>query len=376
MKKVMLLGAGLVGKAMAIDLCRSYRVTAVDRNPDALRSLSQNHPIETVEADLAQPEIIRSLVEDQELLLGAVPGFMGFQTLQAVIAAGKDIVDISFFPEDPFALDALAKQKGVTAVVDCGVAPGMSNLIIGHHLQSMVVDRFECLVGGLPQQRTWPFEYKAPFSPLDVIEEYLRPARLVEHGVLVSKPALSEAERVNLAPVGTLEAFNTDGLRTLLKTVTVPNMKEKTLRYPGHCQLMQNLRDSGFFSAEPIMVNGALVAPREMTSRLLLPQWQLEEGEKEFTIMRIIVEGPAESGRLQHLYNLYDVYDPETRTSSMARTTGYTATAAARLILDGLFKRTGICPPEYIGAEPVCFQRIMTDLEERNILYRHEQVGT
>ena len=284
MKKVMLLGAGLVGKAMAIDLCRSYRVTVVDRNPDALRSLSQNHPIETVEADLAQPGIIRSLVKDQELLLGAVPGFMGFQTLQAVIAAGKDIVDISFFPEDPFALDALAKQKGVTAVVDCGVATGMSNLIIGHHLQSMVVDRFECLVGGLPQHAPGLSNTRPPSPLLDVIEEYLRPARPIEHGVLVSKPALSEAERVNLAPVGTLEAFNTDGLRTLLKTVTVPNMKEKTLRYPGHCQLIQNLRDSGFFSAEPIMVNGALVAPREMTSRLLLPQWQLEEDEKEFPL--------------------------------------------------------------------------------------------
>lgn len=373
MKKIMLLGAGMVGKAMAIDLCRDYEVTAVDKDPAALLPLQEGHPIRALTADLARPAAIPALVAGQDLVLGAVPGFMGYRTLEAVLNAGVNCVDISFFPEDPFGLDALAKSRGLTAVVDCGVAPGMSNLIIGYHQRSMTIERFECLVGGLPQRRDWPFEYKAPFSPLDVIEEYLRPARLVENGRIVTRPALSEPELVSLAPVGTLEAFNTDGLRTLLQTAGIPWMKEKTMRYPGHCQLMKILRETGFFSDEPLPVNGALISPREMTSRILLPLWKLGEAEKEFTIMRVILEGEAAGKPRRHLYHLYDAFDEATRTSSMARTTGYTATAAARLVLEGRFTRQGICPPEYLGAEAGCFEAILADLAERRVLYAHEE---
>ncbi|HPR87052.1 MAG TPA: saccharopine dehydrogenase C-terminal domain-containing protein [bacterium] len=373
MKKIMVLGAGMVGKAMAIDLCHESAVTAVDKDPAALAALKTGSPLETITADLADTGRIAALVAGQDLVIGAVPGFMGYRTLQTVIAAGVDCVDISFFPEDPFGLDALAQEKGVTAVVDCGVAPGMSNLIIGYHQRSMTIDRFECLVGGLPMQRDWPFEYKAPFSPLDVIEEYLRPARLVENGQIVTRPALSEPELVTFPPAGTLEAFNTDGLRTLLKTAGIPNMKEKTLRYPGHIQLMKILRETGFFSDTPVSVQGTMVAPREVTSRLLLPLWHLEEGEKEFTVMRILLEGSTPAGRSIHLYSLYDVYDEPSRTSSMARTTGYTATAAARLVLEGHFNRKGICPPEYIGAAAGCFERILADLAARHVLYTHKE---
>ena len=373
MKKIMLLGAGLVGKAMAIDLCRDFHVTAVDSKSAALQELQQRHSLETITADLASAGTIKELVRDQDLIIGALPGFIGYKALEAVIAAGKNCVDISFFPEDPFGLDQLAQKKGVTAVVDCGVAPGMSNLVIGHHQRTMTIEAFECLVGGLPQQRLWPFEYKAPFSPLDVIEEYLRPARLVEHGRIVIKPALSEPELVDLEPVGTLEAFNTDGLRSLLHTTAIPNMREKTMRYPGHCQLMKILRESGFFSEEPITVPGGQVAPREVTSRLLLPLWQLGEEEREFTIMRITLSGRDQEGAVRHIYHLYDQYDAATRTSSMARTTGYTATAAARLLLSGHFQRPGICPPEFIGAEGDCFVRIRADLAAHGVHYRHEE---
>ena len=373
MKKIMVLGAGLVGRAMAIDLCRDHEVTSVDIHADALARLAAEHPIRTVTADLGRKEAITSLAAGQDLVIGALPGVMGYRALEAVISAGVNCIDISFFPEDPFGLDGMAKAGGVTVVTDCGVAPGMSNLIIGHHQRSMRIDSFECLVGGLPKKRTWPFEYKAPFSPLDVIEEYLRPARLMENGRIVTKPALSEPELVELEPVGTLEAFNTDGLRTLLTTANIPDMREKTLRYPGHCQLMRILREAGFFSDEPIPVGGAMVSPREVTSRLLLPQWQLGEEEIEFTIMRITLEGEEGGRRLRHIYRLYDTYDPATRTSSMARTTGYTATAAARLVLEGRFVRKGISPPEYLGAEGECFERIMADLGRHSVRYTHEE---
>ncbi len=369
MEKVLVLGAGMVGRAMAIDLCTSYEVTAADINGPVLQHLAKEHPVKTVKADLSKADVIAQLVPEYDLVVGAVPGHMGYSMLKTVIECGKNIVDISFFPEDPFDLDELARQKNVTAVVDCGVAPGMSNLLLGYHAAHMQISDFTCLVGGLPRRRTWPFEYKAPFSPIDVIEEYLRPARLVENGVIVTRPALSEPELVDLEPVGTLEAFNTDGLRSLLRTMNIKNMKEKTMRYPGHIEIMRIFRETGFFSSEPVLINGAMVTPLDVTAKLLLPKWHLKEEEEEFTIMRITISG-LENGRPRTIaYSLFDTYHAATRISSMARTTGYTATAAVHLLLDGDFTRRGICPPEYIGAEPCCTEKMLAYLKAREIHY-------
>jgi lysine 6-dehydrogenase len=256
MGKVIVLGAGLVGKAIAIDLSAQHDVISVDINADNLRKLKSHPAIRTTEMDLSSPESIREAISDYDLVIGALPSSMGFQTLKTVIEAGKNTVDISFLPEDPFQLDDLAKEKDVTAIVDCGVAPGMSNMILGYHNQKMKIERFDCMVGGLPANPEWPYKYKAPFSPMDVLEEYTRPARTIENGKVVVKPALSELESIEFDQVGSLEAFNTDGLRTLLTTMRIPFMRERTLRYPGHAALMKILNETGFFKKEPITIGG------------------------------------------------------------------------------------------------------------------------
>lgn len=370
MNKVILLGAGLIGKAIAIDLAQKRQVTAVDVNAQNLKKLAAYPSIQTRQMDLSNPEDIGEVISDYDLVIGALPSFMGFRTLKAVIEAGKNIVDISFLPEDPFELDDIAQKKNVTAVVDCGVAPGMSNMILGYHNSKMKVERFDCMVGGLPVTRSLPFQYKAPFSPIDVLEEYTRPARLVEQGKMVVRPALSEPEMVEFDQIGTLEAFNTDGLRSLLKTVKIPFMRERTLRYPGHAALMRTLRESGFLSKEPIEIDGKKVRPVDLTARLLFPKWKLEENEEEFTVMRIEIEGTENGRQKKVVYDLLDRYDKETRTSSMARTTGYTCTAVANLILDGQFRRKGISPPEFVGAEEGCFEKVMEYLRKRKIDYQ------
>ena len=368
MKQIVVLGAGMVGSAIAADLCREYRVTAVDASRERVEALAAEHPLTGEVADLSRAEIVQSVVREADLVIGAVPGFMGFAALQAIIEAGKNVVDISFFGEDPFALDALARDHGVTAVVDCGVAPGLSNMVLGYHAQRMTVEAFRCLVGGLPAVRTWPWQYKAPFSPIDVLEEYTRPARLVEHGAIVTRPALSEPELVEFAQIGTLEAFNTDGLRSLLVTMSqVPNMAEKTLRYPGHIDLVRALRESGFLSQEPISAGGRQVRPIDLTAALLFQQWRLGRGEPEFTALEIRVRGQEGGTPREYVYRLLDRTDERTGTSSMARTTGYTCTAAARLVLEGLFTQVGICPPEYVGADGTCFERVLADLAARGV---------
>lgn len=369
MKKITVLGAGRVGAAMAADLAPDFEVTAVDTSAAALDRLRARCRVETAQADLADARAVQARIAGVDLVIGAVPGFMGYKTLEAVLEAGKSVVDISFFPEDAFGLDDLAKQRGVVAVVDCGVAPGMSNLIVGYWAGRMNITSLECMVGGLPVIRTKPFEYKAPFSPVDVLEEYTRPARHVVNGQVVVRPALSDPELVEFDKVGTLESFNTDGLRSLLKTVSIPNMTEKTLRYPGHIALIRALKDAGFFATAPIDVNGQQVVPFDVTARVLFDSWKLGETEDEFTVGRIIIAG-EENGRPRRIvYDLFDRYDPKTGASSMARTTGYVCTAVARLVLDGRYQRKGISPPEFVGQESGCLDAVLAYLRARHVDY-------
>ncbi|MCX6564993.1 MAG: saccharopine dehydrogenase family protein [Candidatus Aminicenantes bacterium] len=371
--KIIVLGSGLVGAPTALDLAADprFEVAVADRDPAAFDRLAGHLKIKTVRIDLSDPETVTNLAADYDLALSAVPGFMGFQTLKAVIAAGKSVVDIAFFPEDPFLLRDQALSKNVTAVVDCGVAPGMSNLLVGH-VDSLLEETRSVLiyVGGLPEIREWPYEYKAVFSPADVLEEYVRPARYIQNGALVVKPALSEPELLEFPGIGTLEAFNTDGLRTLARTISAPNMKEKTLRYPGHIEKMAMLRETGFFSSETIEVGGVRVRPLDVTSRLLFPKWKLREGEADLTVMKVVVEGRRGGEALRYTYDLLDRHNPATSVHSMARTTGYTASCALRMLAGGLFEDKGIIPPEFIGRRPDCVKFMLDGLRERGVIYR------
>lgn len=373
MKKVIVLGAGLIGKTIAIDLCRKYDVTCADLNLAPLESISKHHPVKFVICNFKDSIALKQLIQPFDLVIGSVPGFMGFETLKHIIEAGKNVVDISFFPENALELDALAKKNNVTAVVDCGVAPGMCNVIAGYHNKQKKLISYECLVGGLPVVREWPYEYKAVFSPIDVIEEYTRPARYIENSKLIIREALSDAEYLNFEGVGTLESFNTDGLRSLADTMPhVPDMKEKTLRYPGHIQLMAVLRETGFFDKKEIEVNGNKISPLEFTSKLLFPKWKMKQGEEDFTIMRVTVANEEE----KFVYTLLDRFDRETQTTSMARTTGYTCTAAATLVLENKFTRKGVNPPEYVGEDATCFEAMLKYLAERNVHYKKEIIIT
>jgi saccharopine dehydrogenase-like NADP-dependent oxidoreductase len=371
--KIAVLGAGMVGRTIAVDLADRHDVYSFDRDETALQLLHQKAlKVTTHQADLSDLSSFPSLLKDMELVITAVPGFMGFRTLEAVIRCGKPVVDISFFPEDALQLNELAQSKGVTVVTDCGVAPGMGNLILGRYNEEMKVNRFECYVGGLPAIRKKPFEYKAPFSPVDVIEEYTRPARQMETGRIVTKPALSDRSLMDFEGIGTLEAFNTDGLRSLLYTMAhIPDLKEQTLRYPGHIDLIQALQLAGFFSEEKMeLAGGQQIRPIDFSSALLFRQWKLGEEEAEFTVMRVIVEGEKENRPMRVEYNLLDQYDPTTKTSSMSRTTGYTCTAVAELVATGQFSQHGVFPPERVGSHKNCFEFILRYLTNRGVNWK------
>jgi lysine 6-dehydrogenase len=363
MANIIVLGAGLVGGVMAKDLSMQHEVTSIDISQNNLNKLNG---VKTICADISDKKTLQDLIKDFDLVVGAVPGFMGYKMMKDVIEAGKNIVDISFYPEDPFGLDELAKEKGVVAVMDCGVAPGMGNIIFGHHDLKMEITDYECLVGGLPEKREWPYEYQAVFSPIDVIEEYIRPARYVQNSHRITKEALSDTELIEFDEIGTLESWNSDGLRSLIKTMAhIPNMIEKTLRYPGCVEYLKVLRESGFFSYQEIEVNGTMIRPVDMTAKLLFPKWEMKPGDKDFTIMRIIMKGTEDGEEVSYQYNLLDRYQDD--TISMARTTGFTCTAVANLVVTGKYDRTGISPPEYLGGH---FESVKNYLAERGVEYK------
>jgi saccharopine dehydrogenase-like NADP-dependent oxidoreductase len=362
---IAVLGAGMVGSAIALDLAKDHTVTSFDLEAENLNELkSRNAEIQTAGADLSQFSGYKDWFSPFDMVVTAVPGFMGYKALEAVINSGKDVVDISFFPEDALQLDRLAKQKDVTAITDCGVAPGISNLILGRHNEEMKIRSFECYVGGLPLNPKPPFYYKAPFSPVDVIQEYIRPARIMENGKIVTKPALSERELIQFDEVGELEAFNTDGLRSLIYSMKhIPDMKEKTLRYPGHLDIIIALQQAGFFDTTKLRIDQVDISPLDFTSKILVKEWKPAAEEEEFTVLKVIIKGKGKSVE----YNFFDRYDAATKTSSMARTTGYSCTAAVNLIAKGMFKEKGVFPPELVGKNKNCFDFVMKYLKERNV---------
>lgn len=368
--KIVVLGGGRVGGAIVRDLVAEddVDVLVVDLDPVALEKMTQVGA-DGVVADLSKPETVSKAVSDADLVVGAVPGFMGYRTVERVLAEGRPIVDISMFPEDAFGLEDRARDAGVSCLFDCGVAPGLSNVILGRTEAELDdTDSYICFVGGLPKERVWPWEYKAPFSPADIIQEYVRPARMRREGREVTEPALSAVELIHVPGVGSLEAFYTNGLRSLLRTAKTPNMVEKTLRYPGHAVRMRILREAGFFSDEQVQAASGTVRPRDVTEALLFDEWTFDEGEEDITVMRIVIEGTKDGQRVRHTWDMIDQYNVKTDTMSMARTTGYTCTGMVRLLASGLWSEPGLIPPERIGANAECFEALRSHLKRRGVL--------
>ncbi len=379
MKKILVLGCGLVGGPIALDLSadNNFEVSIADIDGEKLQNI-RTKDIKTIKADLSSQETVIGLVHDFDYAVNATPGFMGFNSLKSCILSGTDTIDIAFYPENPADLNQLATDKNVRVICDIGVAPGMSNLLSGYAASKLdSIESLKIFVGGLPKVRTQPWEYKAVFSPTDVIEEYTRTARVIENNEVVGKEPLTEIEHLEFDNIGTLEAFNSDGLRSLLWSIKAKNMYEKTLRYPGYAAKIKLLSENGFFDTKKTDFNNTSLSPLEMTSRILFDQWKLKKNEIDLTVMRIIAEGVKDGKKLRHSFELYDELDKETGIHSMARTTGYTASVALRMIDRGLYTKAGICFPEHLGSNKHIVDFMLNGLKDRNITYslKTEEAG-
>lgn len=368
---ILILGCGLVGRAIAHDLSQdaNFNVTVADIDEISLKKLNSKK-IKTIQTNLLDENNLRELLNDAEMAINAVPGAIGFKTLQTIIRSGTNVVDIAFYAEDFLQLNELALQNNVTAICDMGVAPGMSNLLAAYLAWKLdKADNVKIMVGGLPKIRKAPYEYSATFSPSDLVEEYTRPARIVVNGKMLAKPALSDVENVHIEGLGTLEAFNSDGLRSLIQTLDVPDMAEKTLRYPGHVSKVMNLIEGGFFDEKTMIIGGNEIKPVDVTARLLFKKLDVENGEEDVTVMKIIAEGTKDGKPTRVWCELFDHYDTENMIHSMARTTGYTATVTARLLAKGIIRQKGIIAPEFLARDEKIVRSLLDGLEMKGVVY-------
>jgi len=366
------LGAGLVGSVIARDLAEDVEVLLVDRDEGALGRARERCPSLAVQqADVREASTWLDRAQRADVVVGALSSELGHAALETLVEAGCAVVDIAFFDRDARELDAQARATGARVVFDMGLAPGMSNILAVDAAGRLdEVEDVEIVVGGVPKQPRPPFFYKAAFSPRDVLEEYTRPARVVEAGRVVERPALSSERFVEFEGRGVFSCFLTDGLRSLAGSGLAPNMRERTLRHCEHTPLMRFLRDAGFFSADPALLpGGGSIRPLDATAAIVLPAWRYEEGEADLTLFRVTAQGRRDGSPAQVVWELDDEYDPVSRTTSMARTTAFPAAVVARLLASGAISEAGVHPPEALADTPRIVEQLLREQRERGVEY-------
>ncbi|MDD4160001.1 MAG: saccharopine dehydrogenase C-terminal domain-containing protein, partial [Synergistaceae bacterium] len=297
--KAVQIGCGLVGSIIANDMSSSgFDVTVADMNEKVLNNLRSNNPkLDVIVASCTDEESLPKILKDADIVTAGVPGKLGHKMMETVIRSGKNLCDISFMPEDFEELDGLAKEYDVTVIPDIGVAPGMSNFLVGRGAALLdEVENAVIYVGGIPHKAVPPFNYQITWSAADVIEEYTRPARYITNYQPDVIEAMGDLNEKEFPSVGRLETFITDGLRSLMKNVKARNMQERTMRWPGHVEQMRILRDMGLFDEEKRMLGGFEVVPRDIACDLLFPMWKMdpEKGDRDLTVMQIEVSGYKE----------------------------------------------------------------------------------
>jgi saccharopine dehydrogenase-like NADP-dependent oxidoreductase len=367
--KILVIGCGNIGFVAARDLAENLPSTEVvladvDKvrvSEAAFRINRQN--VSWIRLDASNKTELTSTLKDFDLAVGALPGSMGYQVCKAAIAAKTDLVDVSYMPEDVMTLNKDASRAGVSLLPDYGMSPGLGNILAGHAISKLdSVESVHMLNGGLPEKPLAPLGYVITWSVNDLIDMYNRKVNIVKSGKTVQVEPLSGLEEIEFPGVGRLEAFYTDGLRTLLYTVKdCKDMWEKTLRYPGHVEKIKLLKTLGFFQEKPVQIGEIAVSPKEVTARLF------EKGLKkkdmpDIVVMCIQVTGKQNGKPVMFSYYVFESVDKKLHVTAMARTTAYTTSAATQLVARGMVAEKGVIPPETLGMnERLCeeFMHIM-----------------
>ena len=344
---ILVLGGGAQGRVIGADLAATRphdRITVADLAPP---SLPPGPNLDTVAADLSDPSALARLLRAHDMVVGALPSRLGFAAMQAAIEARRPMVDVSFSAEDPLALDGAARRAGIAIVPDAGLAPGLSHLAAGRLAAAHGSPRSLVIhVGGVAEDRSAPYGYVVTWSLDDLMEEYVRPARVVRDGAMVTRPAFDELETIEIPGVGAMEAFLSDGLRTLLTTLPgVRTMSEKTLRWPGHVAAIRPLLEQGRLKAE-LAARCTVQPPRDL----------------------VVLEVRARDDAGERRVGLVARADAVRGLSAMARTTALTTSRTAQLMAEGGVRETGVRPLERLGAEVAVWDYMVAGLARHGLV--------
>ncbi|HKP14903.1 MAG TPA: saccharopine dehydrogenase C-terminal domain-containing protein [Gemmatimonadaceae bacterium] len=362
---MLVLGAGLQGSACAYDLLQNPEVSQVrladlrlDHLPEFLKPLSGPRLIPTT-LDVRDREAVLAVMRESDAVLSAIPYYFNLQLAECAVEAGVHFCDLGGNTEIVFQQKTLADQaraKGVTIIPDCGVAPGMVNILAEHGIRQMdKVESVKIYVGGLPQNPEPPLNYQVVYSLEGVLDYYTTRSWVLRGGKRSQVTALSERESVEFpAPAGTLEAFHTaGGLSTMAFRYEgkIPEMEYKTLRYPGHAEIMETIRELGLLDVDPVEVKGQKVSPRDVFVATVGPKLSKSKG-KDLLALRVIVRGTKNGKPAERRFDLVDLYDESNGVSAMMRTTGYSLSITGQMQVRREVGPPGVwTPDECIPAE-------------------------
>jgi lysine 6-dehydrogenase len=373
--KVLVLGCGMMGAAIALDMVKSDEVSKVvvadydNTKSKIVVAQLKSDKVSSRLTDVRDIQATKNLMKGFDVAVCALPEGLNVFANRAAIGAGVHLVDLAY-GQELAKLDGAAKRAGITILVDCGVAPGITNILAAYGASLMdEVDDIQIVCGGLPQKPLPPLGYRIVWSTWGLVNMYCGKARIVRDGKVVEVDAMADLETIKFPGFGRLEAFTTDGLSTLLVTMKgrVKNMVEKTARYPGHAEKILAMRDSGLFSTEPVEVGGMRVVPRKVAVAVLDKALRIGD-EKDVTVLRVDVVGKKNAKGVRKSFVMVDRFDEEQGVTSMARTTGYTAAIVARMVARGEIDERGVVPPE--TAVVKVFKRFRSELEDRGIVVK------
>jgi saccharopine dehydrogenase-like NADP-dependent oxidoreductase len=378
--RIVVLGCGNIGSVAAQDLAESLssaEVVMSDVNKSRAEEVASRITLENVswiQADASNHLELVNTLKKFDLAVGALPGWMGYRTCKAAIAAKVDIVDVSYMPEDVMTLNKDAVKAKVSVVPDCGMSPGLGSVLVGRAVSKLdQVESVHMFNGGLPEKPVPPLSYVITWSVKDLIDMYSRKVHIVRDGKAVQVEPMSGLEEIKFPRVGKLEAFYTDGLRTLLHTVKgATDMWEKSLRYPGHVEKIKLLKGLGFFDEKPVKIDSFQVAPREVTAQLFEKKLKRPE-VPDVVAMRIEVSGMKDGKRVNYAYHVLDRYDKKRRVTSMARTTAYTCSVVAQLLARKAMEDKGVVPPEKLGMNERLYKKFMNLMKKRRIAVKESK---
>lgn len=382
--RMLVLGAGLQGSACAYDLLQNDAITevrladqSVEHLPKFLQPYIDGQRLKLIPLNAKDAKAVAAAMDGVQAVMCALPYYFNGPMTEAAIAAGAHFCDLGGNTEivqEQKRLDAKAKQAGVTVVPDCGLAPGMVNVLAQLGIDRL--DRTESVriyVGGLPQRPEGPLKYQIVYSIEGVLDYYTTLSWIVRDGKRVQVKALSEVEPVVFdGPVGELEAFHTaGGLSTMAHRYegNIPEMEYKTLRYPGHAKIMEAIRELGLIDDTPVEVKGTKVAPRDVAIAQMQPRL-FKADSPDLVALRVVVKGEKGGKPQTHTFELVDRYDAQHGISAMMRTTGYSLSITGQLQAQGLVTPAGVHTPD----ECIPGETYVTELGKRGILI-HQTVS-